>query len=258
MVKRSVYDKDFWSRERAGGAMEILTKLLERYTQSGEIRKFNEELNRAVSKTGRGHDLQNYLKVLKETKNEHPEHLEKILHDDDFLILLYKTLESWGMNQRGAKMKSKKEFVQAIKEVRELFINLAYKIQNTKERNISEFEQLERKVKELYDHLDVMESRSKLLSNSKLMHFILPEFFMPIDHGNTIRFLNVPDPWGEIEWKAFKMIHRWASEFAKKHKEQLKKLVEIDEKTGGWNQTIPKVIDNLIIYYCKKHQDKCR
>ncbi len=240
--------------------MKILAELLEQCTQSERIRRFNEELNKAVSRTGRGHDLQNYLKVLKETKNRPPEYLEKILHDEDFLILLYTTLESWGMNQRKAKMKSKKEFVQAVKEVYELLVNLAYKIQKTKERDITEFERLEREVKELYAHLDVMESCSKLVANSKLMHFILPYFIMPIDHANTIRFLNVPDPWEKVEWKAFKMIHIWASEFAKKHKhkDQLKKLVEIDEKMGGWNQTIPKVVDNLIIYYCKTHQDKCR
>ncbi|WP_460041218.1 hypothetical protein [Thermococcus atlanticus] len=226
-------------------------------TLSKNPEELSEELNKAVSRTGMGHDLDNYLKVLKYTKSGDPTHLNEIMDDDNFLEQLYRTLESWDMNKRRARMKTKEQFKQAVREVRHNFIDLAYRLQESSNKDIREFQALEGSVRTIFNKLHVMKTRSKLVANSKLMHFILPTFFMPIDRGNTIKFLELPDPWLEIEWEAFRNIHILISEFTRNHYVELEKIVEIDKKRRkSWNQTIPKVIDNLIIY-CIKTQD-CR
>ena len=41
---------------------------------------------------------------------------------------------------------------------------------------------------QIYNNLHLMESGGRLVSNSKVMHFILPDLIMPIDRQNTLTF----------------------------------------------------------------------
>lgn len=250
MPRVSIYQDEKRFTENVKERVRILEETL-----SKDPRKLSEELNKAVSRTGMGHDLDNYLKVLEYTKSGDPVLLDDILDDDNFLEQLYKTLESWDMNKRGARMKTKERFKQAVREVRSDFVDLAYRLQESSDRDIREFQALEASVRTIFNKLNIMKTRSKLVANSKLMHFILPTFFMPIDRGNTIKFLELPDPWLGIEWEAFRNIHILISEFTRNHYRELEKIVKIDKnRRKSWNQTIPKVVDNLIVY-CNKRQD---
>ena len=51
--------------------------------------------------------------------------IEILLEDDKFIGLLYTTLWSWGMNIRGAKMKSFKSFYEEIKKNQKIFVGLS-------------------------------------------------------------------------------------------------------------------------------------
>ncbi|ALM75476.1 hypothetical protein TBCH5v1_1563 [Thermococcus barophilus] len=170
-----------------------------------------------------------------------------------FLNILYATLISWGMHNfrfqnKGPKLKPFNEFVINLRnsQVSECLKALAG-------YSIDKFPEVKDNIKKLYSYLDPVRSKTKIVGRSKLLHFLFPNLIMPIDFRHTITFLQLPEPQWSTEIDAFLKIQEWASEFARDHKGKLEKLLD-----NEWNQTIPKVIDNLIIYYCKKHHDKSR
>ncbi|KQH83128.1 hypothetical protein AMR53_02605 [Thermococcus thioreducens] len=209
---------------------------------------FVKELNAKANSTERAHDLEAYLRVLEFTKKSTPENMRKGLMGDELPKVLYETLESWGMNKRRASLKEyddfKKELQSAVSlidgSLLESSIEVFKDVNSPTVMNVLRF----------YGSLKVTRTKTKLVGNSKLMHFLFPNLIVPIDRTYTIRALGIPDFWLEIEKCAFLTIHRWAGEFVEENREFLQKLIEAD--TGsGWNQTIPKVVDNLIIYYVK-------
>lgn len=243
--------------------------------REGIRQKINSEI------LGKGPDLYFYKKVVAQTKQTSPVKIRKLLKKKEFIELLYATLASWGMHSRGAKMKDFCEFSQSICKNISLFTQLAkYNLEedlskemlNPKDNGIVEL------LLELFNSLDIMRSRkkankeaSKLVANSKLMHFILPNLVMPIDRTHTVEFFKgckrvrlpprMPENWNRLDEenksdvRAFLRIHQRVSEMIQKQEilRRLKALVDSE-----WNQTVPKVIDNLIIYYwyCKKHPEE--
>ena len=247
-----------------------------------DVRVIREEIN---STFGRGPDLYFYKKTVSRTKNASSKDVIRDLLDKKFVELLYATLTSWGMHSRGARMKPFKEFYQSIEGNAELFAGLVdynlesvFGSENTKEDVV-------KSVLKLFVALDVMEPRkrdgkeaksdkvaSKLVANSKLMHFVLPHLVMPIDRVHTVSFFkgcegashSRPKPeeldeWGKLdsntrsEVRVFLKIHNAVADWLedKKILKELEKLLD-----NEWNQTVPKVVDNLILLYCKGHKDK--
>ena len=91
---------------------------------------------------------------------------------------------------------------------------------------------------ETYNKLHVMQTEAKLVSNSKLLHFLFPKMLMPMDGKHTLKYL-----YGNN------------SESVKKYIEIIELSFEIMNRPenwenylgGNWNTTIPKMIDNAII-----------
>jgi len=87
--------------------------------------------------------------------------------------------------------------------------------------------------------MHVMKSSGKLVSNSKTMHFIIPDLVMPMDPQNTLNFFFRNT--GESK-------SRFLTVFERSY--QIAKAIDLgpflDEE---WNLSKPKVIDNAIISY---------
>ena len=83
-----------------------------------------------------------------------------------------------------------------------------------------------------------MKTRGKLVSNSKLLHFLLPNMFMPMDRKNTLSYFYGNT--GESKNKYIEII------------ELSYEIMRMPENWEGyldnrWNTTVPKMIDNAII-----------
>ena len=184
----------------------------------------------------KGPDLYFYQKTIELRRKK----LLKELFDDvsdRYLELIYATLVSWDMNSRGAKMKYFDDFKSAVLENKKSFMYLEpYSLDQISE---AKFVDVKRICRALYDNLHVMRSRGRLVSNSKLMHFILPDLIMPMDRQNTLNFF-----FGNTSEtkKRFMTILEHSYTIAK----NIDLGQFLDEE---WNLSKPKVIDNAIISY---------
>lgn len=99
----------------------------------------------------------------------------------------------------------------------------------------SELPEIKARLKALFNNLDLMIIKEWIVSNSKVLHFFLPDLMMPIDN-NTLNYLKQKD---SVE--GFLNIF----EFMWKVANQIDLSKFVDKKK--WNSTIPKVIDNIIL-----------
>lgn len=167
--------------------------------------------------------------------------LDELFDDplDRFIELVYATLVSWNMNTRRAQMKYFDQFKASILANRERFTRLA----SSKLEMLSSMKGDEVKVLyEIFSNLQLMESKGRLVSNSKVMHFILPDLVMPMDRQNTLKFFfkNTNESTGH-----FLRLFEASYEIAKKI--PLRQF--LDDK---WNLSVPKIIDNAILSKMEK------
>lgn len=186
-----------------------------------------------------GPELYFYKRVISEVKNNN---LSNLLKNDYFIELIYATLVSWDMNTRRAKMTYFDTFKEQIKQNMEGIIELSkYKLNELTEKQFNIFQ---KKIMNIYSNLNVMKSRSKLVANSKILHFLLPNLIIPIDRNNTLMFFysnkNASD-------NKFRQILRYSYEISKR--------VEFGKYFDNkWHTTIPKMIDNAIIGFMENRK----
>ena len=191
-----------------------------------------------------------YIKLIKEQRNID----YNSLFNREFIELLYATLASWGMHrmgpkEKGAKMNNFEGFEKCLLNNKELFIDLkSYRIEKI---NLEDPEIIE-KIKRLYFGLNsLMQSNSKLVATTKIMHFLLPHLIPPMDREYTMKFFRESLPTikkesdREEEYEIFKSI--------------LKKMAEISKKVNckldnEFSPSIPKAIDNAIVYWGIKNK----
>lgn len=181
-----------------------------------------------------GPDLYFYRKTIALRRRES---LDELFDDesDRYLELIYATLVSWDMNTRGAKMKYFDKFKLNILKNRKNLMHLSSHILD--KLSDKQFEEAKRVCGKIYSNMHVMISSGRLVSNSKTMHFILPDLVMPMDGQNTLNFFfgNA----GESKRRFLTILER-SYHIAKSI--DLRQF--LDEK---WNLSISKVIDNAII-----------
>jgi len=165
------------------------------------------------------------------------------------LEYVYATLASWGMHRMGrggSKMQSFDTFLQSIEPLR-------HRIAEAYAYDFHEMNDIKWAVlKEIFQGVKVMASRTTLVGNSKVMHHMLPNIIPPIDREYTLRFLygnptirnNL-----EYEWLLMKEIISEffvpiASDrgFSLKAEQWMKRKEEYP-----WDTSLFKVIDNLVI-----------
>jgi hypothetical protein len=162
--------------------------------------------------------------------------IETFLNDQNIVELCYCVLGLWGMDTRAARLKDCSSFTRAIEEARPELVALESKLNQGKDLE-------QDPLGAVYDSLHLMRTGSKLVSNSKFLHFLLPDYLMPMDGMNTLMFL-----YGNT------------SESKKKYQEVIQFSSNVRSALGqpniawterlddGWNSNIPKIIDNAIMF----------
>ncbi len=183
-----------------------------------------------------GPDLYFYRRIITEHKSKK---LSELLQSNYFIELIYATLVSWDMSSRAAKMKYFDEFKKAIIKNKEVILELSEK--KIDKLNKDEFGDVLAKILSIYDKLHVMKSDSRFVSNSKVLHFLLPNLVVPMDRKSTLKFFY------ENTTESRNKFRDIMNEAHKISKNQIFKN-HFDSK---WHTTIPKMIDNAIIGFMK-------
>jgi len=160
--------------------------------------------------------------------------IELFLRSDYHIEILYATLVSWDMNARGAKMKYFDEFKANILSC----LNQFKLIEDFEKNSNNDSVRLISTLRNTYENLSLMKTGRKLVSNSKLLHFLFPKLFMPMDGGNTLFYFyghagESPNKYIEIIELSYEIISR---------PENWENYLD-----NNWNTTVPKMIDNAII-----------
>ena len=151
--------------------------------------------------------------------------------------MLYATLAAWDMNSRGAKMAGFDEFKSNLRN------------------NVAEFQAVEaaetgftwtnrntvmQALSVLYGNLALMETKARLVSNSKILHFVFPNLCPPMDGKNTLMKL-----------------YGHTAESRNKYLEILQFTYDILNSIQNpqqyldaqWNTTATKLVDNALILW---------
>ncbi len=169
-----------------------------------------------------------------EVRRENP-NLDSFFQKDYHFELLYATLVSWDMNSRRAKMKDFDDLRANILSCRETLEVL----NDFTNQGKYLFNQVAKPLKKAYESLSIMATYKKLVSNSKLLHFLFPDMLMPMDGRNTLTFF----------------YNRDTNESINKYLEIIELSFEIMDcpldwnvyLDSRWNTTKAKIIDNAII-----------
>ena len=161
--------------------------------------------------------------------------ISTFLSIDYNLEILYAVLVSWDMNSRGAKLKYFDDFKSALISCcpeLEAIENELETFDIPQENEILEL------LKKAFLKLELMETSSRLVSNSKCLHFLFPSLCMPMDRTNTLHYL-----YGNTNEspKRYLDIIRFSFEVMQQSLQFDKYLDDL------WNQSVPKLIDNAII-----------
>jgi len=162
--------------------------------------------------------------------------IETFLNDQNNAELCYCVLGLWGMDTRAARLKDCSSFVRAIEEARPELVAL--------ENTLNQGKDVEQEhLGAVYDSLHLMQTGSKLVSNSKFLHFLLPDHLMPMDGMNTLMFL-----YGNTSESKKK--YREVIQFSSHVRSALSPLniTWTERLDDGWNSNIPKIIDNAIMF----------
>jgi hypothetical protein len=162
--------------------------------------------------------------------------IEEFFNDDYNIEIIYATLVAWGMDSRGAKMKCFEEF-------RENLISCIGHFTQIEEHHINNnpyvnTEAIIPLLTTAYENLILMDTNGRLVSNSKLLHFLFPKLCMPMDRTNTLMYL-----YGTTYESIFR--YKEIIQFS------FEVINSIDNWTqyldNNWNTSAPKLIDNAII-----------
>lgn len=191
-----------------------------------EIKNFNRRYRS-------GPDIYFYKRVL--ALNNQAKKLDDFVTNDYNLEIIYATLVAWDMNSRGAKMKYFDEF-------KENILQLIYefrKLWRVKLEEVTDFQTILNVVNTIYDKMHIMKTSGKLVSNSKLLHFLFPDLLMPMDRTNTLMYFYRHT--NESKDKYIDLIS-WSYNMAQKSGIDWSKHMD-----KHWNSGIPKILDNAVI-----------
>jgi hypothetical protein len=142
----------------------------------------NSKIDKIDLKYRNGPSLYFYEKTIERRKKE--KNIEYFLKNEMNIEYIYATLVAWDMDGRGARMKYFIEFKKSIKDNLKYFLqieNNGINILNVELNIILPI------LENIYKNIDIMQTNSKLVSLSKLLHGILKFLVQPdrIKQGGT-------------------------------------------------------------------------
>ena len=195
-----------------------------------------------------GHDLKFYREIINMHRNV--QDIVKLIRSDDFCRKLYDTLETWNMDQRGAKLDEFEIVKESIQQhgpyLIDLYKNKLDSISSLEDKN---GQKIIRDLEFVFCHLEVMKSKRRIVGVSKAMHFLLPDLVMPIDSTYTMPYFYGTNKYNE---KVEKEFQTYLDIFTKAHQITKKLKLSANDADGKeWNTSVPKLIDNAIIGFDK-------
>ena len=177
------------------------------------------------------------------------ENYESLIKEDSFLEDVYSTLVSWGMNWRNAKLKDLESFKKIVLGSLDLLMVLKkYELEELNDGILSEIQDT---ILKLFNNMNVMESKAKIVGVSKTLAHLLPDLIPPMDRENINFFFygnkNIPiDPEQEKKrfWDIFMKFYLIRNET---------KITKKNNIFKDFNTSIPKMIDNAIWGYVDKN-----
>lgn len=178
------------------------------------------------------------------------EYQEKEFLSDRHIEYVYATLVAWGMHRmgpKGAKMPNFDDFKGSIIAHKEALEKLHDK--RIEDITIDEIDSLIDELSIICFSIKGNNSKSHLVSGSKTLAHILPNIVCPIDRQYTCQFFGIT-PNSKNEQTIFKDVIRQMWEFYQNlhHIKLLKPILGLP-----FNESYPKIFDNLIIEYQKKN-----
>jgi hypothetical protein len=158
----------------------------------------------------------------------------------EFIKKVYQILIAWNMNAKAAKLNDLHPFIKTMQDNVALFKTL----ENIKIDKLSDTVVMTT-LESLFCKLELVKTKSKLVTFAKTMHFFFPALIVPIDRKYTLGFFKINHyniDTLEKQWDVFERLERLFSDFSK----TIDLNTYIDEN-GDWNLNVPKIIDNLII-----------
>jgi hypothetical protein len=195
-----------------------------------------------------GHDLNFYREIINVHRNV--QEIIKLIKNDDFCRNLYRTLEAWDMDKRGARLNEydilKESILQHGPYLIDLYKNKLDSISSLEDKN---GQKIIRDLEFVFCHLEVMKSKRRIVGVSKAMHFLLPDLVMPIDSTYTMPCFYGTNKYNENVEKEFQT---YLDIFTKAHQITKKLKLSANDADGKeWNTSVPKLIDNAIIGFDK-------
>lgn len=168
---------------------------------------------------------------------------------EEYIRLLYDTLVYWKMNSRGAKLSPYERFKQSIIRNWQMILDLrGHSLCGSSDK---EFEELLKKLRELFDSLELTASgKPKLVTFSKTLHFMLPDLVVPMDNTYTLPFLFRSSQVDLRSFDPFEAALREFRSFSMAHPE----LTAYLDRAS--NPNIPKILDNIIIGWIRQRDRK--
>lgn len=156
---------------------------------------------------------------------------------------LYATLGLWDMNTRGANMKDFDPFMKILqKNKRDLLALESMFPESIGWMDSSLKDRIGKALHKVYLGMKLMKTKRRLVSNSKILHFMFPDFLMPMDNNHTLKCLTSGESAvGSESWKKYWEITEFA--FDVMHMVDGRD-VKLDD---GFNKSLPKIVDNVII-----------
>jgi hypothetical protein len=160
--------------------------------------------------------------------------------------MTYAVLVSWGMHRMGggAQMNDYNIFQDSILAV----LNLIQAFRQKKIETITEIEFAQLEI--IFNKLNPMRTKKKIVAVSKVLAHYLPEIIAPIDNEYTFKFIcqeaSPPRNWGEFD--LFKEIHmKLFKKVITESKFILNSKPWLNNHEFPWDTSLPKIVDNLII-----------
>jgi len=161
--------------------------------------------------------------------------LHTLIKDEKFIEYLYAVLTSWGMHslRGGPKLLEFDKFAEETKAMGQKVLSLDGK-------TLGEITKTE--INLLYQTLvnnSIMQTNTRIVGNSKLLHHLLPDLIPPIDGANILRFF-------DLEGSDIKVFPELMNYFKSIYNKIAWNKISYD---GPMNSSRPKLIDNAIIGY---------
>ena len=162
--------------------------------------------------------------------------IEEFLNDNYNIEIIYATLVAWDMDSRGAKMRNYEDFKENLISCVEHFRQI-----EEHHNDINPYqnpEMITNYLRNAYENLILMDTNGRLVSNSKLLHFLFPKLCMPMDRTNTLMYLYN---------NTYESINRFVeiSQFSFEVINSIENWAQYLDNI--WNTSVPKLIDNSII-----------